>query len=1024
MSVYLNCIKCNYREPVPMHCKQPMHIETLEGEQKLVCWMGPSCGVKDIPQHHGHPMAIVEESTENESEQQDVKSSDIVHEETTQSKIVPNNQSQSTSMICQTCDYSEPIPMHCKKPMHFETVEGEEKLVCWMGSSCGSKPIPFHCGKPLLMGEKSIKKVEPETVSANENTQDQSTNLLDSSSSPSKLTEVDLAITGMTCASCVASIEKGLSQVKGVHNVTLNLMTEKAKVLIDPNEVETNQLIDKIEGIGYGARDLTRKEKSPNHVDLRIEGMTCASCVSTIENSVKNNDGIVKLVVNLTTERASVEFDPEIITIPEIIDQINSVGYKTIPIVSEKGFEDREKEAREKEYKRQKNNLMIAIAFTIPVLLYSLGFVLGLRIPLPLPEGFIEGINTRHLVVMFFTIPVVFIAGKQFHRGAIKVLRHRQFNMDVLVFMGTNAAFWYSIISLFVLKAEVFFETAAFLITFLLLGKFLEARAKGQTSQAIRALIDLQVKEATIISKDAEEIKIPIEDVIVGMTILVRPGEKIPVDGTVTEGKSAVDESMITGESMPVKKIVGDNVIGATLNTNGLLKVKATKVGADSVLSQIVKLVEDAQASKAPIQRLADIVSGRFVPAVIIISFITFFVWYGLFLFGILPESLLTDLNLSPFVFSLKLMIAVLVIACPCALGLATPTAIMVGTGKGAEQGILIKNAESLEAAQKIDAIIFDKTGTLTMGKPQVTDIVVLNEKFNEEDILKWVGSAERGSEHPLAQAIIETANQRGIKLLEPKDFEAIVGKGIRVRINGSIVTVGNRSLHHSDRTIDQDLDDKMANLEDQAKTVVLVGLNDEIIGLLAIADPIKVHSKVTIRLLEKMNIETYMVTGDNARTAKAISQELGMSNVFAEVLPQNKAEIVKKLQSEGKFVGMVGDGINDAPALAQANVGFAIGSGTDVAIETGDIVLMKKDDLRDVVASIQLSRKTIAKIKQNLFWAFIYNILGIPLAAGLLFLPFGILLIPEIAAAAMAFSSVSVVSNSLLLRFYNPSVS
>ncbi|MCK4848244.1 MAG: heavy metal translocating P-type ATPase, partial [Candidatus Heimdallarchaeota archaeon] len=831
MSLHLNCVKCNYSEPIPIHCKQPMHIETVEGKEKLVCWMGPSCGVEDIPQHHGHPMSIVEESNDNKSGQQNLESSNnVVNEKKTQSNVAPDKQHEGALLICQTCDYTEPIPMHCKQPMHIETVEGKEKLVCWMGLSCGQKSIPYHCGKPLVMEGNITKRVDPEIVSGNENSQDLFTHPVDSSSSPSELTEVDLAITGMTCASCVASIEKGLSQLKGVHKVTLNLMTERAKVLIDPNEVETNQLISKVEGVGYGARDLIRKEKSPNKVDLRIEGMTCASCVSTIENSLKNNEGIVKFVVNLATERASIEFDPEITTISRIIDQINNVGYKALLIMSEKGFEDREKDAREKEYKRQKNNLMIAILFTIPVLLYSLGFVLGLRIPLPLPESFIEGINTRQLVVMFFTIPVVFVAGKQFHIGAIKVLRHRQFNMDVLVFMGTNAAFWYSVISLFVLKAEVFFETAAFLITFLLLGKFLEARAKGQTSQAIRALIDLQVKEATIITKNGEEREIPIEDVIVGMTVLIRPGEKIPVDGTVTEGKSAVDESMITGESMPVKKIVGDTVIGATLNTNGLLKIKATKVGADTALSQIVKLVEDAQASKAPIQRLADIVSGRFVPAVIIISFITFMVWYGLFFFGILPESLLADLNLSPFVFSLKLMIAVLVIACPCALGLATPTAIMVGTGKGAEQGILIKSAESLEAAQKIDAIIFDKTGTLTMGKPQVTDIIVLKENFNEEDILKWVGSAERGSEHPLAQAIIETANRKGVKLLDPKDFEAIAGKGIRVRINGSIVTVGNRSLHHSETYIDQNLDDKMAELEDQAKTVVLVGLNDEII--------------------------------------------------------------------------------------------------------------------------------------------------------------------------------------------------
>jgi Cu+-exporting ATPase len=482
-----------------------------------------------------------------------------------------------------------------------------------------------------------------------------------------------------------------------------------------------------------------------------------------------------------------------------------------------------------------------------------------------------------------------------------------------------------------------------------------------------------------------------------------------------------VDESMITGESMPVQKGVNDKVIGATINKNGLLRIEAQKVGADTALAQIVKLVEDAQASKAPIQRLADIVSGRFVPAVIVISIVTFFVWFGLFTLGFLPETLLSDLKLSPFVFSLKLMIAVLVIACPCALGLATPTAIMVGTGKGAEQGILIKNAESLEAAQKIDTIIFDKTGTLTEGKPKVTDIISMDESMTKEEVIKWVASAEQGSEHPLAQAILESAKDQNISLLEIKDFEAVPGKGVRVRINGALVTVGNRKLHETKERFSSDLEETMNRLEDQAKTVVIVALNKRIIGLLAIADPIKSSSKVTINLLKKMHINPYMVTGDNTRTATAIATELGIENVFSEVLPEHKANIVKDLQEKGHFVGMVGDGINDAPALAQAEVGFAIGSGTDVAIETGDIVLIK-EDLRDVVASIQLSRKTLTKIKQNLFWAFIYNILGIPLAAGVLFLPFNILLIPEIAAAAMAFSSVSVVTNSLLLRFYRPS--
>ncbi|PWI48247.1 copper-translocating P-type ATPase [Candidatus Heimdallarchaeota archaeon B3_Heim] len=839
-------------------------------------------------------------------------------------------------------------------------------------------------------------------------------------SGSSSLKNVNLSITGMTCASCVASVEKKLSKVSGVHKVNVNLMTEKANIIFDPENVSIKKLIADVESIGYGAENLEVKAGAANQLDLKIEGMTCASCVSSIEKSLTNVAGVTNITVNLTTEKAHVKFDPSVISETEVIKRIENVGYGATPIISDMRTEDREKLAREREYKRQKMKLLSAIIFTIPVFLYSLGYVLGLRIPLLLPDPFILGINTRQFVVMLFTIPVVFIAGWQFHRGAIKVLRHRQFNMDVLIFIGTNAAFWYSVVSLFILKGEVFFETAAFLITFLLLGKFLEARAKGQTSQAIRKLIDLQAKEATVLV-EGQETKIPIEDVTVGMVVLVRPGEKIPVDGSILEGKSTVDESMITGESMPVKKSVGDKVIGATINNNGLLKAQTSKIGADSALAQIVKLVEDAQASKAPIQRLADIVSGRFVPSVIFISLITFLFWFSLFTFGILPTSLLTDLNMSPFVFSLKLMIAVLVIACPCALGLATPTAIMVGTGKGAEKGILIKNAESLEAAQKINALIFDKTGTLTKGKPRITDITVLKNDLTEDAVLKWVASAERGSEHPLAQAILETATERKISLWEPKDFEAIPGKGVRVRVDGTIVTVGNRKLHNVDGLITDPIEAQMQELESQAKTVVLISLNKELIGLLGISDPIKDTSKITIQLLQEMGIQTYMVTGDNNRTAEAIAKELGITEVFAEVLPQNKAQIVKNLQQEGKFVGMVGDGINDAPALAQADVGFAIGSGTDIAIETGDIVLIK-EDLRDVVASIQLSSKTLSKIKQNLFWAFFYNVLGIPLAAGVLFLPFGVLLVPEIAAAAMAFSSVSVVSNSLLLRYYSPS--
>ncbi len=1002
-----------------MHCRQPMHVETINGEEKLVCWMGSSCGVKDLPEHHGSHMEIIESSgyeitpSEGKEISTNIERIDALNDLTKEDK-------NKLELLCQVCGYTETIPMHCKQSMHLEMVNGEEKLVCWMGPSCGINDIPTHCGKPMVLRKTKFADI-PNSFLLSEEKKTEIVSKTDGSTEKhSSLRNTVLAITGMTCAACVANVDKKLKQVDGAQTVSVNLMTEKAKITYDSGITSPAKLIAAVKSIGYGAESIETRENTIDQLDLKIDGMTCANCVISVEKSIKKADGILKVNINLATDKAHIEYDSKIVSQLEIINQIENAGYTARPLLHDRKTEDREKLAREAEYRHQRMRLIVAILFTLPVFFYSLGYVLGLRLPLPLPDPFISGINSRQLVVMFFTIPVVFIAGWQFHKGAIKVLRHQQFNMDVLVFMGTNAAFWYSVVSLFILKAEVFFETAAFLITFLLLGKFLEARAKGQTSQAIRKLIDLQAKQATVLVNNRER-KIPIENVSVGIIVLVRPGEKIPVDGLIVEGKSTVDESMITGESMPVKKSVGDKVIGATINVNGLLKIKTTKIGADTALAQIIKLVEEAQASKAPIQRLADTVSGRFVPTVIIISFITFLVWFGGLTLGILPNSLITDLNMSTFVFSLKLMIAVLVIACPCALGLATPTAIMVGTGKGAEKGILIKNAESLEAAKKIDTIIFDKTGTLTKGKPRVTDIVVLKENLSEDEVLKWVASAERGSEHPIAQAIVESANEKSISLWEPKDFQAVPGKGVRVRVEGTIVTIGNRKIHEDTGLITDSIENRMRKLEEQAKTVVLIAFNKEIIGLLGVADPIKATSKITIQLLSEMGIATYMLTGDNRRTAEAIAVELGISEVFSEVLPRNKAEIIKELQRKGKFVGMVGDGINDAPALAQADVGFAIGSGTDVAIETGDIVLIK-EDLRDVVASIQLSTKTLSKIKQNLFWAFIYNIFGIPLAAGVLFVPFGILLVPEIAAAAMAFSSVSVVTNSLLLRYYSPS--
>ncbi|MFW9780531.1 MAG: heavy metal translocating P-type ATPase [Candidatus Heimdallarchaeota archaeon] len=1002
MTEVLKCQECDAILALPSHCGQPMHIEEVDGIEMLVCWMGPGCGKQEIPTHHAQSMQI-----ENVGED---------HLGHMNIEPVPEKEPH---LVCQECGHEEEIPDHCGQPMHIEMVEGKEMLVCWMGPGCGKLEIPTHHGQPMVMSTggsrvedaiyASIPVSETEMITTDDNLQ-----------------LATLKISGMTCASCVNTVEKGIANVDGVMNASVNLMTEKATVSYDPTKTTIETVIEGVESTGYGAIDITPPEDS-GQVSLAISGMTCASCVSTVENAILGVDGVLSASVNLMTEKATVTIDDTQTDIETVIKAVENVGYGAKHLKSTGLFEDREREERARELRLQRFRLISAFVFSIPVILYSLGTnILGLNVPLILPPNLVLGfdaIQTRQFIVMVFTIPVMFISGWQFHRGALKVLRHGQFNMDVLVFMGTNAAFWYSVLTLFVFRqGAVFFETSALLITFLLLGKYLEARAKGQTSQAIRKLMDLRAKEARVLRDDGSEYTLPVEDVKVGMIILVRPGEKIPVDGIVREGKSAVDESMITGESMPVKKKIRDPVIGSTLNKNGLLKVEATKVGADTALAQIVKLVEDAQASKAPIQRIADIVAGRFVPAVIIISLITFIFWYGAFTLGLLPQAQLPQSDPDAFVFAFKLMIAVLVIACPCALGLATPTAIMVGTGKGAEQGILIKSAEALENAHKMNAIIFDKTGTLTQGRPSVTDMTIYSQNRSDDEVLQLVASAEKGSEHPLAQAIIDTAEEKGLTLYEPKDFEAIPGHGIRSRINGDIVRVGTRRLFQREDISTADIEDDIRKFETEAKTVVIAGVNREIVGILAIADPLKEYSIEAVNHLQRLGIRTYLVTGDNERTAQAIAAKIGITDVLAEVLPENKAEIVRQLQMEGFFVGMVGDGINDAPALAQADVGIAIGSGTDVAIETGDIVLIK-EDLRDVVAGIQLSRKTIRKIRENLVWAFLYNVLGIPIAAGVLFIPLGLTLVPEIAAAAMALSSVSVVTNSLFLRRYIPEI-
>lgn len=642
-------------------------------------------------------------------------------------------------------------------------------------------------------------------------------------------------------------------------------------------------------------------------------------------------------------------------------------------------------------------NLRILVAFSlglgIPTLVFSYFPVLPL---LPM-----------NLWLFLLATPVQFIAGWRFYRGAYDALRSRTTNMDTLIAVGTSAAWLYSTLVTFfpyVFRGEVYFDTSALIIAFILLGKLFEDLAKARASEAIRRLMDLQPRMARVI-RSGVEVEIPVEKVEVGEIVVVRPGEKIAVDGVVVEGHSSVDEKMITGESIPVEKKIGDEVIGATINKAGMLKFKATKVGADTTISQIIKLVEEAQISRAPIQRLADIVSSYFVPTVIVIATLSFFAWYFI--------------GRMSFIFALTTFIAVLIIACPCALGLATPTAIMVGTGKGAENGVLIKGGEYLEKAYKLQTIVFDKTGTLTKGEPSVLDIVTL-EDWKINDVIKLAAIAEKGSEHPLGEAIVEAAMEKGIEIPDLESFEAIPGHGVKATHQGRRILLGNRKLMVDEKLDIERLEHRIRELEEEGKTVMLVAFENRAIGAISVADTLKEHSGKAVSELKKMGIQVIMLTGDNARTAKAIAKQVGIERVLAEVLPRQKADLIRKLQSERKVVGMVGDGINDAPALAQADIGIAIGSGTDVALETGGIVLIK-DDLRDVVASIKLSRQTIKKIKQNLFWAFFYNTAFIPVAAGLLYPIFGILLNPILAGIAMAFSSVSVVTNSLLLKRYNP---
>jgi len=755
------------------------------------------------------------------------------------------------------------------------------------------------------------------------------------------------------------------------------------------------------------------KEKKEEQVQLTLSGMSCASCAGLIERKLKKVPGVKTANVNFSAEKARVVYDNSATNVEELIAAVEKAGYKA----QLAGTTDPEAERLQKEatIKSHGRNFLWSLALSVPMLYFMLLDFLPF---LPGSEFFMPKIG---IVSLILTIPVQFIIGAGFYKGMWSSLRMKTFNMDSLIAIGTSTAFFYSLwqfISYVIQNGslvglngekipELYFGTAAFLITFVILGKWLEAKTKGRTSDAIKKLMGLQAKTARRV-KDGVTEDVPIEQVVAGDTIVVRPGEKIPVDGVLSKGQSAVDESMITGESIPVEKNVGDAVIGATMNKHGSFEFTATKVGSESTLAQIIRVVEEAQGSKAPIQALADKISAYFVPIVLVLALVTFLVWY--FLLG------------STLTFALMAFTSVVVIACPCALGLATPTAIMVGTGKGAEHGILIKGGEPLEAACKVKAVVFDKTGTLTKGKPEVTDIVSAG-LSDEEEIMSLAASLEKLSEHPLAESIVKYAEEEAIALDEVKDFRAIPGHGVEGMIGSTKYYLGNRKLLTDvvglPESATEKVERKIRKLEDNGKTVMILTSEKEVLGLVAVADTIKETTVEAVRALEARHIQVYMITGDNRRTAEAIARQAGIKNVLAEVLPEDKANEVKKLQGTGVRVAMVGDGINDAPALAQADLGIAMGSGTDVAMETGGIVIIR-NDLRDVLTAIQLSRETMGKIKQNMFFALFYNVVGIPIAARV-FMSFGLVLRPELAGLAMAFSSISVVSNSLLLKGFRP---
>jgi len=839
--------------------------------------------------------------------------------------------------------------------------------------------------------------------------------------------ELSLPISGMTCASCVSHVEGALKELPGVSNVVVNLAANKANLSYDPRRVKLDQMRRAVDDVGYAVPTA--------ELTLDVRGMTCASCVDHVESALRELNGVTASVVNLGLGAAKVTYIPGLVSTSAMKRAVRDVGYEAQERSEGANALDRERQVREEEIKRQGRNLIIAGTIGLIVMIGTFYDMLGAF------KAFVPEFLSYKWVIGLLTTPIVFGPGRQFFTNSWRGLKHGVTDMNLLYATGIGAAYGIAVINTLFPNAgfggegATFFESAALLTAFIILGRWLEALTRGRTSEAIRKLMKLQPKVARVMRNGQEE-EVPADEVELGDAILVRPGESIAVDGEVFEGYSAVDESMLTGESLPVEKKAGDPVIGGTINKTGAFKFKATRVGKDTSLAQIIKLVEDAQASKAPIQKLADWVAGHFILGVHLLAVVVFLFW---FFFG---YQMFFDPNssfiMSPyklgeigvFGFSLLLSVTVLVISCPCAVGLATPSAMMAGTGKGTEFGVLFKGAEAIENTSKLQTIIFDKTGTLTKGEPSVTDVVVSEQpalnrvagSVNSDRLLQFAAIAERNSEHPLGEAIIRGAERRGLQVVEPETFNSIPGHGVEAKAERTEILLGNRKLMKERGADFSALMPQAEALEADGKTVMFVALNGQAAGLIAVADTLKEYSAEAIKRLHKLGLEVAMITGDNRRTAEAIARKVGIDRVLAEVLPQDKAEEVKKLQAQGKKVAMVGDGVNDAPALAQAEVGMAIGSGTDVAKETGDIILIK-DDIRDVVVALEVAKATMRKVKQNLFWAFFYNTLGIPLGAGLFYAFASVVISPELAGLMMAVSSISVTLNTLLLKGFKPSV-